>query len=133
MVVADISTITQGLLGVTSVVMPILVALAAKEICSYLKISSTSAAAQHVQLGVEALSDLAIDAITSAAKQNQTMTVNDAIAGALNQVSHQLTVAANAAGTTPENIVARVTSLVLAKLQTISIPAIATPENQNHG
>ena len=123
----DVSSLTQAAIGIATVAMPVVVAWASKEIISHFKIFSTAAAAQHVETGVQALADIALDALTAAAAQSKPMLVSDAVAGALNDVSAQLVKAAEAAGTTPKDLTARVTSATLAKLAAVGIsPAPAS-------
>ena len=117
----DISSLTQAAVGIATVAMPVIVALVSKVLISHFKMFSTAAAAQHVETGVQALADIALDALTAAAAQNKPMLVSDAVAGALNDVSSQLVKAAEAAGTTPKDLTARVTSATLARFAAVGM------------
>lgn len=121
MVTADLTTFTQIAAGVAEIVVPLLAAWVSKEIISNLHISSTAAAAGHVQQGVEALSELAVDAMRTAASSNTTISINDAVDTALNAVSKQLVIASKVAGTTPQDLAARVTSAVISKLTLLNM------------
>ena len=128
----DISTFTQVAAGVAEVVLPLLAAYLVKIIDAHLKISSTAAAAGHVQNGVDALADLAVDAMRSAAAQNQHIEVSDAVAKALNATSNQLIRATQIAGTTPLDLASRVTTVTVSKLHDLGV-LLGTPSTPATG
>jgi len=121
----DISSLTQAAVGIATVAMPVIVALVSKVLISHFKLFSTAASAQHVTNGVQALADIALDALTAAAAQKKPLLVSDAVAAALENVSSQLVKAAEAAGTTPKDLTARVTSATLTKLAAVGMSPTA--------
>lgn len=124
----DVTVIMQALVGVASVVLPIIAGFIYKEVILYCHIGNNTATAARVQQGVDAISDIALSYLQKAAANGLTVSVSGVVSDALREVGPALLEAAQRQGTTPEQLAARVTGSLIAKATAApAVPVAATP------
>ena len=116
MVSNNISIILQVVLGISSVVMPLIAAWVAKEAIKFFHVSASSATAAHVTQGVDALSDLALAQLHGAAAANISMSSSAAVAKVVSGATDALLAACKNQGTTPEQLGERVAAALIPKI-----------------
>lgn len=123
----DVTALSQVLIGVASIIIPVIGSLIYKEVAKYCHIGNDAATAQRVQHGVDAISDIALAYLHAAAAGGVTVSVNSVVADALKAASAGLLDAAVAQGTTPEMLASRVTGALITKAAASPPVPVATP------
>lgn len=125
MLPVSLSILLQSLSGIMDAVLPFLAVWLAKEAITFFHISSSSSTAARIAQGVDALSDMALAELHTAASAGATVSVNATVAKVLNTASAGLLSACTLQGTTPEALAARVTGSLIAKAS--SAPPVVAP------